>query len=148
MNRDGGYAVTEGQFLMALYDRLKAREEQRPPQLERLPSRDKLHPASPRFQESWHWEVHGSRESWWLTIVDPRYPGAEYPWRVRPSGDPAFFRMAHEQARLIRDIDTFIDVVMVTLMEELDLGHTNAEAAYNQGAASSDPPWVSTAIIG
>lgn len=38
---------------------------------------------------------------------------------------------------------TVINVVMVSRMEEFDLGHTNAEAAYNQGATSADPPWVS-----
>ena len=146
MGRRESHEMTEQQFLMELYDRLKVWEEQWPRQPKRLPSRDKLHPASPRFQESWHWEVNGSRESWWLTIVDPRYPGPEYPWRVMPKGDPAFFPVAREQAHLIRNIDTFIDVVLVTRMEEFDLGHTNAEAAYNQGATSSDPPWVSTTI--
>lgn len=136
---------TEEQFLMDLYDQLKV-EEQCSPEPEWLPAREKLHPAQPRFQEPWHWEVHGSPQSWWLTLVDPRYPGPEYPWRVRPHGDPAFFRAACDSPVLLRDVKTFINVVMVTRMEEFDLGHTNAEVAYNQGATSADPPWVSTEI--
>lgn len=142
--------VGEGPFLVALYDALKGREESRRfpwnAGTEWLPSRDQLHPAQPRFQEPWRWQLHGSRESWWLTIVDPRYPGPEYPWRVRPQGDPGFFSVACEQIPLMRDIETFIEVVMVTRMGERDLGHTNAETAYSQGAVASDPPWVSTAM--
>jgi hypothetical protein len=145
MDGDGRCEGAEEQFLTDLYDQLKI-EEQCPLAREWLPSRDKLHPAQPRFQEPSHWEVHGPRQSWWLTVVDPRYPGPEYPWRVRPHGDPAFFHAACGSPVLLGDAKRFIRVVLVTRMEEFDLGHANAETAYSQGASSADPPWVSTAL--
>lgn len=138
--------ITEEQFLGALYDALTARHrEGRAPWnvggSAAMPSRDKLHPSSPRFQDDWHWELYGTRAHWWLAIVDPRYPGPEYPYRIDPKGDPGFFATA-ETLNLLDDIETFIEVGLITPMDERDLGQSQAQAAYDQGKTASDPPWV------
>lgn len=140
---------TEEAFLETLYDTLQQHKKHRlvpwNPDATVMPSRDQLHPRHPRFQPGWRWDVEGVRHSWWLTIVDPRYPGPEYPYRVRPQGDPAFFLSA-QNAGLLDDLDTFINVLLLNAMEECDLGQTNAEKAYDQGATAEAPPWVSTTI--
>lgn len=139
--------ITETQFLGSLYDSLASRrQEDRVPWNTKakawLPSPDKLHPSKPRFQDDWHWELKGSREHWWLEIVDPRYPGPEYPYRLIPTDDPAFFQSAQSN-NLVDTPDTFIEL-LITMMDEQDLGQSQAEAAYNQGANADAPPWVHT----
>ena len=62
------HTMTEEQFLRSLYDCLNTRHrESRVPwnaSKAWMPSRDKLHPPHPRFQDNWHWVLKGSREHW------------------------------------------------------------------------------------
>ncbi len=143
---DAQPVMAKNQFLELLYDCLRARQhENRVPWRKvnpRLPSRDRLHPRQPHFQDTWHWKLQGSREHWWLEIVDPRFPGAEYPYRIAQD-DPAFFETA-QNLHLVDDRETFIEVGLITPMEEQDLGQVQAKAAYDQGATSDNPPWVHT----
>lgn len=137
--------IKEDEFLSVLYEGLKARQrERRVPWNTRtttgMPSGDKLHPPHPRFQDEWRWDLKGSRDHWWLEIVDPRYPGPEYPYRLAPMDDPAFFRTA-KATNLLDKVDTFIEL-LITMMEENNLGQSQAKLAYDQGATASNPPWV------
>ncbi len=138
--------MSKKQFLECLYDCLLAHQQESqgpwPKHTFWLPSRDQLHPRQPHFQEPWHWEVQGSRTDWWLEIVDPCYPGSEYPYRIAQD-DPAFFETA-QTTHLTHDAETFIEVGLITPMEENDLGQVQAQAAYDQGATAADPPWIHT----
>lgn len=139
--------MSKERFLNELYDSLLARQQENRFPWQKtepwLPSRDKLHPRYPHFQDYWRWQLKGSRTHWWLEIVDPRYPGSEYPYRIAQD-DPAFFESARVFG-LVNDSETFIEMGLITAMEENDLGQVQAQAAYDQGASADDPPWIRTA---
>ncbi len=142
---DAKNTIPEDQFLASLYDHVTAHQQNKArneANSTSIRAQDKLHPPEPRFQENWSWGLKGSREDWWLEIVDPRFPGPEYPYRIAPKGDPTFFGSGQE-TNLLDNIDSFIEV-LITMMEEGALGQVEARSAYENGASSADPPWIRT----
>lgn len=125
-------------FMKELFDVLTARKQSRQFPWDakgELPSNDHIHPHHPRIQDHWRWTLKGHRDHWWLEIVDPRYPGPNYPYRLDLSKDQSLSRLASHGC------DTVFQV-LTTRMEEGLLGQSEAQQAYDAGANPSNPPWV------
>ncbi|PSR24492.1 MAG: hypothetical protein C7B43_18890 [Sulfobacillus benefaciens] len=91
--------MSEDQFLITLYDHLIPLAQNGVISSSPHPADQHIdvkqlqrdHPDWPFDRGEWRWTIQGTRDRWWLTIVDDRFPGRDCPYRLNPRGDVEFF---------------------------------------------------------
>lgn len=147
--------MTEDQFLMALYDHLLTlarnglvTSSPHPAIHMDVEQLKRDHPDWQFDMGEWRWIIEGTRDHWWLSITDDRFPGKERPYRLDPRGDFEFFTLARKVLAMsgtsVRErISSYVNMLL-THMDEKLIGQTEAFHAYEAGATSDNPPWIHT----
>ncbi len=100
----------------------------------------------------WRCQIQGTREQWWMDIVDERMPGHDKPYRISLYENEKYLNyLAAETIRQGRVTSAEIGYSVSSILTDLDekiFGQSQALEAYESGATAANPPWVFMAQIG
>ncbi len=111
------------------------------------------HPgANVRELGDWRCQIQGTREQWWMDIVDERMPGHDKPYRISLYENEKYLNyLAAETIRQGRVTSAEIGYSVSSILTDLDekiFGQNEALHAYEEGAMASNPPWIRMEQIG
>ena len=117
---------------------------------------DRMQREHPDWNKSelgeWRWQIHGTRDQWWLEIVDERLPGGDKPYCLSLYRNPIYLTsLAAETMRqgtvTAEDIRNSISTIFTDTDEKI-FGQTEALQAYENGAMSTNLPWIHITELG
>ena len=100
----------------------------------------------------WHCQLHGTRNQWWMEIVDERMPAQDKPYRVSLYENALYLNyLAAETLRQGRVTSEEISYSVSSILTDLDekiFGQSEALEAYENGATAANHPWIVMTHIG